>query len=844
MNAKKKTTTEGTNITKGRQILSFFLLGSFVYFAPFVVPSLPAADFPGLGAPGELTAIEFEASGEPILRGKNARQQLVVSGKYNSGQSHDLTRDVTYAVDNTSVMQVDKAGFVTPLTDGEATVTAREASGKETKLKLTVERCNEQLPVNFSNEIVPIFTKLGCNAGGCHGKSDGQNGFKLSLLGFYPDDDYEYLVKEDRGRRIFHADPEYSLLLTKPSNKLPHGGGHRMSPGSYEWQLISSWIEQGTPYGTEDDPTIDRIEVFPKTRSMNPDARQQLIVIAHYSDGTTRDVTRIATYEPNDGEMASSTSSGLITASNTPGDVAIMVRFQSQVAVFRANIPLGIEVAGLPPERTFVDKHVFAKLKKLGIPPSELCDDATFIRRVTSDIAGRLPTAEEARAFIEDKDVNKRDKLIDDLLSSPGYADYFANKWANVLRNRRINANDIPYTFRFHAWIRRAMQQNMPYDQFVRNVIAASGDPESHPPSAWFKVVSTSTTQMEDTAQLFLGMRIQCARCHHHPFEKWSQNDYYGFEAFFTQVGLKQSKFALNNVRDFVYHRGGTAQSRNPRTGTNLKPTGLGSEPLDIPAYEDPRHHLVDWMSAPDNPFFAKALANRYWKHFFGRGIVDPEDDMRITNPPSNPELIDALAEHFIKNKFDLQDLVRQICRSSTYQLSSEPNEYNGRDKQNYSSFYPRRLNAEPLYDAINQVAGVPARFNGVPAGTRATQLPDNGFNDYFLQVFGAPKAQSACECERNPEANLAQSLHLLNSTDIQGRLTNGNGRARQLMQNEEMTDAQKVTELYFWAYSRAPRDEELKFVLSHIESEENKQQAYEDVLWAIFNTKEFLFVR
>jgi hypothetical protein len=800
--------------------------------------------FPGLGAPGELTEIVFEQSGESVLRGKNARRQVVVTGIYTSGQSHDLTHHLTYLVDNPNILQVDKTGLVTPLTDGDATITAREPGGKQTTLKLTVERCQQQLPVNFANEIVPIFTKLGCNAGGCHGKSDGQNGFRLSLLGFYPNDDYEYLVKEDRGRRIFHADPEYSLLLTKPSNKLPHGGGHRLSPGSYEWQLITSWIEQGTPYGEEDDPVIERIEVFPKSRSMNPGTRQQLIVIAHYSNGTTRDVTRIATYEANEPEMAAATSTGRVTTSDVPGDVAIMVRFQSQVAVFRANTPLGIKFNDTPPERTFVDKHVFAKLRKLGIPPSGLCDDSTFVRRVSSDIAGRLPTATEATTFIEDKDPNKRDKLIDRLLNGSGYADYFANKWANVLRNKRVNANDIPYTFRFHAWIRRAFQKNMPYDQFVRNVIAASGDAESHPPSAWFKVALTSTTQMEDAAQLFLGLRIQCARCHHHPFEKWSQNDYYGFEAFFKQVGLKQSRYALNNVRDSVYHRDGVAVARNPRTGTNLKPAGLGSEPLDIPADEDPRHHLVDWMSAPENPFFARALANRYWKHFLGRGIVDPEDDMRATNPPSNPQLLDALAAHFVQSGFDLKDMIRQICRSSTYQLSSEPNEHNTRDTQNFSSFYTRRLNAEPLYDAINQVAGVSARFSGVPVGTRATQLPDNGFNDYFLQVFGKPEAASACECERSAEANLAQSLHLLNSTDIQGRLTNGNGRARQLAQDEEQTDTQKVTELYLWAYSRPPRADELTFVLSQIESYENKQQAYEDILWAIFNTKEFLFVR
>lgn len=801
-------------------------------------------DFPGLGDIGSLTAIQFEPAGEPVLRGKNARRQVVVTGNYSSGQAHDLTHRVTYTVDKPGILQVDSTGFVVPVADGEATITAREPGGKVASLKLTVERCGEQLPVNFSNEIVPIFTKLGCNAGGCHGKSDGQNGFKLSLLGFYPRDDYEYLVKEDHGRRIFHADPDYSLLLTKPSNKLPHGGGHRLSPGSYEWQLISNWIEQGTPFGQEDDPTIARIEVFPKSQSMNPDTRQQVSVVAYYSDGTTRDVTRIATYEPNVSEMAAATTTGLITTLDIPGDVAIMIRFQSQVAVFRANIPLGIKFTSLPPQRTFVDQHVFAKLQKLGIPPSELCDDATFIRRVSSDIAGRLPTADEARTFIASTDPNKRAKLIDDLLNSPGYADFFANKWANVLRNQRANANDIPYTFGFHTWIRQALQENMPYDQFVRNVLAASGDTASHPPSAWYKVVSNSMTQMEDTAQLFLGMRIQCARCHHHPFEKWSQNDYYSFEAFFKQVGMKRSKFAMNNVNDTVFHRDGVATSRNPRTGDTLKPAGLGGQPLEIPAYEDPRHHLVDWMSAPDNPYFARALANRYWKHFFGRGIVDPEDDMRVTNPPSNPELLDALADHFVKSKFDMKDLIRQICGSSAYQLSSEPNEFNAKDRQNFSSFYPRRLNAEPLYDAINQVSGVPARFGGVPVGTLATQLPDNGFNDYFLQVFGKPEAASACECERSADANLAQSLHLLNSTDIQGRLTNGEGRARQLAQNEDLTDAEKVTELYYWAYARPPRDEELKFVLSRIEANENKQQAYEDLLWAMFNTKEFLFVR
>jgi hypothetical protein len=347
---------------------------------------------------------------------------------------------------------------------------------------------------------------------------------------------------------------------------------------------------------------------------------------------------------------------------------------------------------------------------------------------------------------------------------------------------------------------------------------------------------------MEDVAQLFLGVRIGCAKCHHHPFERWSQADYYGFEAFFSQVGLRPNRRNLVNAD--IYHKGGLATSKNPRTSEDMKPTGLGGKPLDIPAYEDPRHALVDWMAATDNPFFARALANRYWKHFFGRGIVDPEDDLRVTNPPSNPELLDALAASFVASKFNMKELVRTICRSSAYQLSSEPNEFNQGDKQNYSSFYPRRMQAEPLYDAINQVADTYVNFNGVPIRTRAVQLPDAGFNDYFLSVFGKPQAESACECERSAEANLAQSLHLLNSTDIQNKVGSSGGRAEWMAVDKDRTDADKITELYFWAYARAPRAEELKLVNDYIDKQPNKRQAYEDVMWALFNTKEFLFVR
>jgi hypothetical protein len=814
-------------------------------FGVVLTSDLVAAEFPGLGPKGDLVRIEFESIGATSLVGQNARKQLLVTGVYSSGQKHDFTHDVTYSVDAGNVLRVDKDGLVIPLADGSATITATESSGKSATIAITASRCAEELPVNFENEIVPIFTKLGCNAGGCHGKADGQNGFKLSLLGFYPEEDYEYLVHEDRGRRVFPADPDYSLLLQKPANVLPHGGGQRMSPGSYEWELISRWIRQGMPYGAETDPVLERIEAVPAVREMNVRTRQQLSVIAHYSDGSIRDVTRLASYDANYPEMAVSTSLGRITVEDVPGEVAMMVRFQGQVGVFRAIIPQGLSVPATPPEKTFIDTLVFAKQRQLGIPPSPLCDDATFIRRVSIDVAGRLPTVSEVEQFIADPDTAKRDRLVDRLVDSPGYADYFSNKWATVLRNKRRNGTDVQYTYKFHGWIRRALRENMSYDQLVRGVLTATGDPETHPPVAWYREVSTSTQQMEDVAQLFLGMRMACAKCHHHPFERWSQQDYYGFEAFFSQVGLKNSKFNPNvNQPDMVYLKTNAPVSKNPRSQLDVKPMGLGGPELDISPYEDARQYLVDWMAAPENPFFAKALVNRYWKHFFGRGIVDPEDDLRVTNPPSNPELLNALAKHFLDHHFDLKDLVRTICKSNVYQLSSEPTEFNSNDQQSFSSFYPRRLTAEVLYDAVNSVADTPSNFGTIPQGTTAVQLPDNGFNNYFLEVFGKPEAESACECERSAEANLSQSLHLLNSGDVQGRLQNGQGRAAKFTREMERPDTAKVRELYLAAFAREPRPEESEFILSRVADYQNKQQAWEDVIWAILNAREFQFVK
>ena len=672
-------------------------------------------------------------------------------------------------------------------------------------------------------------------------------------MGFEPTEDYEHLVKEARGRRLFPAAPENSLLLLKAVATMPHGGGKRLDPASDDYRLIVRWIRQGMPYGKPADPTVAGIEVWPKERTLRPQGEQQLVVLARYTDGSVEDVTRSAVYEPNDKNMGQVDDAGRVKVFDTPGDVAVMVRYQSRVAVFRAMVPLGAPINTLPPARNFIDELVFAKLKKVGMPPSPVCDDATFLRRVTIDVAGRLPTADETRAFLADTDPAKRDKWIDRLLDGTDYADYFANKWSAVLRNKRKEGPSAARaTIAFHDWVRDSLLSNKPYDQFVREVIAASGEVSHNPAVAWYRQVKEPANQLEDTAQLFLGLRLQCAQCHHHPFEKWSQQDYYGFAAFFSRVGRKPGPVQGEEV---IFHRRGGASATNPKSKQTVRPAGLGAAAPDLQPDDDPRLALADWLTSKDNPFFARSLVNRYWKHFFGRGIVDPEDDMRETNPPTNPELLDALAAHFVKSNYDLKDLVRTVCRSTVYQLSALPNGHNAVDRQNFSRYYPKRLTAEVLYDAVNELAGARSQFNGLPPGTRAVQLPDNSFNaaNYFLTVFGRPEGSSSCECERSQDASLAQSLHLINAKDIQEKLAGNEGRPAQLAADDKRPDDAKVEELYLRAFSRKPEPDELSAAKAYIEkkvaskkadqdAKAVRKQAYEDLVWALINTKEFAF--
>jgi hypothetical protein len=803
-----------------------------------------------LPAPSDVVSLEAHPA-KITLKGGDDAQQLVITATLADKRLQDLTGDVQYGVADAKLARVTSAGRIIPLANGATEITATYGD-KSLKVPVTASGVGENAAINFANQVVPIFTKLGCNSGGCHGKASGQNGFKLSLLGFEPDVDYTALVMEARGRRLFPAAPDHSLLLLKATGTLAHGGGKRIEPGSDEYKLIRRWIAAGTPRGLPTDPVVTRISIFPEHRILTRQNHQQFAVYAHYSDNSVEDITRRAQYDSNDPEIAVVDGAGLVRTLDLSGEAAIMARYQGHVTTFRATVPLGVKVPAYAFEpKTVVDRFAHKKWQELGIVPSDLCSDDQFIRRASFDITGTLPTPAQVKAFVEDKDPAKRDKLVDRLLETPEYTYFFANKWADILRvKRRQQPDRAKGTFAFHAWIREAVAADRPYDEFARAILGATGDEIHNPPTVWYKELQNPEQFVDDTAQVFLGLRMACAQCHHHPYEKWSQDDYWGLAAFFGRLGRKAlpkpgGNPGQPNQLQIVFNRSSGGVT-NKRTGQPAAIKPLDGEPMQVSPEDDPRQKLVDWMVGPQNPFFARAVANRYWAHFFGRGIVDPLDDMRVTNPPSNPELLDALAKDLVDHKYSLKHLIGTICKSRTYQLSAVPNEFNKHDKQTYARYYPRRLSAEVLFDAVCQVTDSPTAFGGLPqdshAPKRAIMLPDESFASYFLDVFGRPQRISACECERVSEANLAQALHLLNSDEVQGKLARPGGRADALAKDPR-PDAEKVEELFLWAFARKPTPQDLQTALAHINQHaQNKKLAYENILWALINTKEFVF--
>jgi hypothetical protein len=731
-------------------------------------------------------------------------------------------------------------GWLTPI----PSLAHRAGVGSGLLLLMSASLQGAEPAIDFRNDIEPILSRYGCNAGGCHGKASGQNGFKLSLFGFDAAFDYDEIVKRARGRRISVSAPEQSLLLVKATGKVPHGGGRRLEPESEAYKTLHDWIASGTPGSSPGAPQIVSLAIEPKQLVMQHRQTQRLKVVAALSDGKSRDVTSEASFSSNLDVVAAVSEAGLVQAGQQSGEAAIMARYQGQVTVFSAIIPHGQPLTEIPnfQPNNYIDKLAAEKWKKLGLTPSPVCDDATFLRRVTIDLCGRVPTSEEARAFLADASGDKRTKAIDRLLDSPDYPAFFAMRWGSILRNSNLAGSD-KAAYAFHNWIKDNIARNRPYDEFVRGIIAAAGEWQDAPAINWYWQSRDDQLHQvtADTAQVFLGTRLQCARCHHHPYEKWSQDDYYGLAGFFTRLGRKSFG------EPPPYYASGTVTTgeRNPLTGQVPEPKYLGGEVAKFTPEEDPRHALVDWMAKPENPLFAKALVNRMWGHFLGRGLVQEVDDLRETNPPSNPELLDALAKDFVEHKFDVKHVIRTIVNSKVYQLSSEPSDANKNDRQNFARFYARRMIAEVLLDSLDQATGSKTRFSNVASTARAIDLPHENFGSYFLDTFDRPRRVTSCECERSSGGTLAQVLLLANSDEIENKIASGEGKIAKLLKDKR-TDNEIIDELYLSALSRFPSAEEqatlLKFLEPFAAKPQERQQAMEDVLWTVLNAKEFMF--
>jgi hypothetical protein len=700
--------------------------------------------------------------------------------------------------------------------------------------------------VSFELDVLPILTAAGCNAGACHGKSRGQNGFQLSLLGFDADFDFSAIAKEAHGRRVFPASPDNSLLLRKASLRLPHGGGERLKTDGPEYDVVRRWIAAGMPRQPAGAPELERITLVPAEHSLANNGSEQLRVLAHYTDGSVRDVTRLSDFQSSEaGVVSVARENGLVQAGALAGEATLMVRYMYRIATWNTAIPLAGSVdpqlyASLP-RRNFIDGHVWEKLQKLGIVPSEPASDSTFLRRAYLDVVGRLPTPDEVRAFLAGTAPNKREELIDSLLDRPEYADYWANKWADLLRPNPYRVGIKP-TLAFDQWIREQFRQNKPYDQFVRELITAQGSTWRNGAATWFRDRRTSDEITPVVSQLFLGIRLECAKCHHHPFEVWSQHDFYSLAAYFARVAHKGEGISapISGGEEIVFVADSGSVS-HPITGQVLEPRPLFGKARPIAPGEDPRAALADWITASDNPYFAQVAVNRVWADLMGRGLVEAVDDLRATNPPSNPALLAALADDFRQQGYDLKKLLRRIMTSQVYSLSSIPNERNVADTRNYSRHYRQRLRAEVLLDGICDITGIGEELGGMPADSRSMEIWTHRVTSLFLDAFGRPDANQDPPYERVADSTMVQSLHLMNAPNLHRKVTHDEGRAAELAASPK-SPREIVEELYLSTYSRLPTPEELSGVAPLFEQNPNRRAATEDLLWALLNTPEFIF--
>ncbi len=771
---------------------------------------------------------------------------LTVSGRTAEGFAVDLSQQAVLTSADPAIAVVEN-GWVKPLKSGQTQITV-QAAGQTVQVPVVVELPVAERPYSFRHEVMPVMSKGGCNAGACHGYSLGKNGFKLSLRGGEATQDYTAVFGDQFGRRVNLLKPSDSLLLTKPIGDVPHRGGIRIAKGSLSHRILQTWIEQGAKGDLDDKAEIEFVRIFPDRFVLEPGMSHRLQLVAHYTDGTTRDVTKLAIFNVNTEGVADVTDVGHVTAREL-GESAVVARFERKFAAARLivlNRKPDFKPTPVPTDH-LVDQHVVAKLNDLKVTPSELSSDEDFLRRVSLDLIGLQPTADEVRKFLADTDPAKRTKAIDALFARPEFVDHWSLKWGDLLQNSRVRVSE-PAMYGFREWIRSAVASNMPLDEMTRQLLTSKGGAADNPAGAYFLISKDTNDTLERVAEVFCGVRMLCARCHTHPFENWTQEDYYGLNSFFNQVTAKADPrmVGIPNARS-VSLQLAAGFATNPRSGQAQPPRFLGGIQPPVSTGTDRRVQFATWLAAPDNPMFARSLANRFWSYFFSRGIVDPVDDLRTTNPPVNPELLDALTKDFIEHRFDVRHLMRRIVTSQTYQRSSLANDSNRHDTLNFSHALPRRIPAEALLDSLVQATGVREQFGGAPANFSAAQLPDAEINSDFLALFGKPQRADACECERDGDSNMLQALHLINGQSILRRVTDPNGRVAQLLkQNPIPTEDQLIEDLYLWSLARRPTTKEIEVAKKHFQSygDQQRPDATQDLMWSLLNSRDFLLVR
>jgi hypothetical protein len=772
------------------------------------------------------------------LHSAKAKQQVVIQAVYADGVTQDVTAQAKFSLANPQLASLAKA-IVSPVTDGETELRVTFGGGSQI-IPVSVSGATVEPPVSFKLDVMPVFTKAGCNTGACHGTSRGKDGFHLSLFGFDPDGDYYRLTREQIGRRINLAIPPESLIVQKGLGAVQHTGGVRFTTNSPLYQTLVTWLDTGAKMDSTNISKLTGIDIFPKSAVMEgSNTMQHFIVRAHYSDGADHDVTPLAVFISNNEVSAKVAEDGTVTAGQR-GEAFVQARFGefnvgAQLIVLPKDLPFQwpTNVAA----NNYIDEAVYAKLKKLRLTPSGLCDDATFLRRASLDITGELPAPDEVEKFISNPAGDKREKLVDELLNKKEFAELWVMKWAELLEIRSHDNVVYPKAaLVYFEWLRNQMLAGVPLDQMVRSLITASGSTLRDPAANYYQMEPDPQKLAENTAQVFMGMRIQCAQCHNHPFDRWTLNDYYGFDAFFAQIGRKPG----DDPRETIIFNRGDGEVKHPVTGAVMRPKFLGGDVPEIKSGESRREVLARWLTAPQNPYFARNIANIVWAHFLGRGIIEPVDDVRISNPASNPELLDALAARLVDYQYDFKKLVRDICLSRTYQLDPRANDTNASDERNFAKATIRRIHAEVLLDCISEVTGTQDKFPGLPRGAKAVEIPDGNTADYFLTTFGRAGRATVCSCDVKVDPNLSQALHLLNGDTIQNKIEQG-GVVKSLLKRGETPD-QVISDLYLRCLSREPTTNETAKLKTFFQKDSAAEPVLNDVFWSLLNAKEFVF--